>query len=112
MTCKEMLPAVGEMVRVKFESLWIECKVHDVKTAWGKARLLVRPVAGQGEQWVELGRLETRRTAQVPDWAAEAAAAPAPEWALAAKREDARLDRGCSCSRGGSALFCECREVK
>lgn len=64
MTATEMIPAVGEPVRVRFEDLWIDATVVDVKNVWGKARLLIRPVAGQGQQWVELGRLETRRFAQ------------------------------------------------
>ena len=35
-TCLNMLPAVGAWVQVRFESLWIECEVIDVKNSWGK----------------------------------------------------------------------------
>lgn len=66
LTATEMIPAVGEPVRVRFEDLWIDATVVDVKSSWGKARLLIRPVAGNGQQWVELGRLESRRWVQQP----------------------------------------------
>lgn len=56
-TCMSMLPAVGAWVQVRFESLWIECEVVDVKNSWGKARLWVKPLAGEGCQWVELSRI-------------------------------------------------------
>jgi hypothetical protein len=45
------------MVLVRYESVQILCTVKDVKTSWNKARLLVTPMAGEGEQWVELGRI-------------------------------------------------------
>ena len=56
-TCLSMLPAVGAWIQVRFESLWIECEVVDVKTSWGKPRLWVTPLAGEGCQWVELSRV-------------------------------------------------------
>lgn len=57
MTTRELLPALGEKVSVRFEDLAIECIVLDAKTSWGKPRLQVRPVTGQGRQWIELSRL-------------------------------------------------------
>lgn len=57
MTCKEMLPAVGATVLVACDSLNVACRVADVKTAWGRARLLVQPITGNGEMWVELSRV-------------------------------------------------------
>ena len=57
MTAMEMVPAVGATVHVHFENIHVQCKVLDVKTAWGKVRLLVSPVAGRYHQWVELARL-------------------------------------------------------
>ena len=58
MTAKEMIPAVGAVVVVRVEDvLMVNCKVVDVKTAWGRPRLLVTPVAGSGRQWVDLSRV-------------------------------------------------------
>ena len=56
-TVRELTPALGATVLVRFEDLTIECNVADVKNSWGKVRLLVEPLAGKGQQWVELGRL-------------------------------------------------------
>jgi 2-keto-3-deoxy-galactonokinase len=52
-----MTPALGAHVNVRFEDLIIECWVKDVKNSYGKPRLLIVPVVGSGEQWVELGRV-------------------------------------------------------
>jgi hypothetical protein len=52
-----MLPALGARVFVRCETLQIECTVKNVKNSWGQPRLLVAPVSGSGEQWVELGRV-------------------------------------------------------
>lgn len=57
MTANEMIPAVGVRVDVRFEDLRVTCTVVDVKTSWGKPRLLIEPVSGSGQQWVELGRV-------------------------------------------------------
>ena len=56
-TCLSMLPAIGAPVRVRFESIYVECIVRDVKSSWGKARLMVVPVTGSGSQWVEMDRI-------------------------------------------------------
>lgn len=56
-TAREMVPAIGASVSVRFESVRIECRVNDVKYVWGRIRLQVSPLAGSGEQWVELDRL-------------------------------------------------------
>ena len=57
MTANEMIPAVGQLVRVRFEDLKITCRVLDVKTAWGRPRLQIEPVGGVGQQWIELARV-------------------------------------------------------
>lgn len=57
MTATQMIPAVGAMVDVRCEQMMIRCNILDVKHVWGKARLLVSPVAGNGQQWVELDRV-------------------------------------------------------
>ena len=56
-TCLTMLPAIGTQVTVRFEKLHVECTVRDVKSSWGKPRLQIVPVAGSGDQWVELDRI-------------------------------------------------------
>jgi hypothetical protein len=63
-TVRQLTPAVGASVRVRFEDLTIECKVMDAKNSYGKVRLLVQPVAGTGLQWIELGRLVAAESAQ------------------------------------------------
>ena len=57
MTCNEMVPAVGTVVMVSFESVNVACSVVDVKESWGRPRLLVAPMKGNGQQWVEMGRI-------------------------------------------------------
>jgi hypothetical protein len=49
-----MIGAVGELCQLRAGELWIDCRVIDVKASWGKQRLQVAPVAGDGAQWVEL----------------------------------------------------------
>jgi hypothetical protein len=57
MTANEMIPAVGAHVVVAFEQVQVACTVLDVKTSWGKPRLLIAPLSGDGSQWIELSRL-------------------------------------------------------
>ena len=57
MTVKDMMPAIGATVMVTFESVKVTCIVTDVKESWGKARVQVNPVVGDGSQWVEMGRV-------------------------------------------------------
>ena len=59
MTAREMVPAIGAVVLVSVGvgDLVVSCRVKDVKTAWNQVRLLVSPVTGKGEAWVELSRL-------------------------------------------------------
>lgn len=56
-TCLDMIPAIGARVIVRFEDIQIECVVSDVKNSWGKPRLLITPVSGNGSQWVEMSRV-------------------------------------------------------
>lgn len=59
-TALDMLPAIGAQVSVRCEQMQIACTVKNVKNSWGKPRLLVTPVAGSGEQWVEMERVTVR----------------------------------------------------
>lgn len=56
-THRSMDPTIGETVGVSFDQLVINCIVVDAKAAWGRVRLLVKPVCGRGEIWVEMGRV-------------------------------------------------------
>ena len=56
-TALQMLPAIGARVFVNCELLRVECEVKDVKNSWGKPRLLIAPISGTGQQWVEMGRV-------------------------------------------------------
>lgn len=56
-TAVELIPAVGQRVYVRFEDIAVHSVVRDAKSSYGKVRLLVSPMDGAGEQWVELSRL-------------------------------------------------------
>ena len=48
---------IGKSGVLRCEYLTIEITVVDAKRSYGRTLLLVRPVAGTGEQWVEEGRI-------------------------------------------------------
>jgi hypothetical protein len=56
-TAKQMIVAVGQRVCLNCDGLHVDCTVKDVKSAWGRERVLLVPVAGTGERWVELSSL-------------------------------------------------------
>ncbi len=56
-TVRELTPAVGSVVLCRFEEMYFQVKVLDAKNSYGKVRLLVQPVSGNGTQWVETHRL-------------------------------------------------------
>lgn len=39
------------------EGLLVKVKILDAKVAWGKTRLLVEPLAGSGQVWIDESRL-------------------------------------------------------
>ena len=57
MTVKTLHQAIGQTVGLRLEGFIIPMTVLDVKTSYGKARFLVSPNHGSGEQWVEISRL-------------------------------------------------------
>lgn len=57
MDVKQAAEYIGKTVTVRLESLAVACKVLDVKQAYGNWRLLVEPVAGSGQQWVDVSRV-------------------------------------------------------
>lgn len=62
MTAREMMPAVGQTALLLIENFSIPVRVADVKHVYGRPRFLVRPLAGNGEQWVEISRLTLPET--------------------------------------------------
>jgi hypothetical protein len=56
-TAKQMAPAIGCTVLIRLEQFGVPMVVIDVKSAWGKVRVQVAPVGGQGEAWVDADRL-------------------------------------------------------
>jgi hypothetical protein len=56
-TARQMTPAIGAEVEVRFESIIVYCTVRDVKNSYGRCRLLVEPMSGAGEQWIEPSRI-------------------------------------------------------
>lgn len=47
---------VGDQKYVQFDDVMILCEVKEVKPSYGRMRLLVEPVKGRGQQWVEVAR--------------------------------------------------------
>ena len=54
---------IGKIGALRCEYLSVNISVADAKRSYGRTLLLVRPVSGAGEQWVEEGRIR---------WTAEA----------------------------------------
>ena len=51
-------PAVGSTVLICHDTMYFQCTVKETRTAEGGFFfLLVTPVVGSGEQWVELSRV-------------------------------------------------------
>ena len=48
---------IGRTGALRCEYLWVNVTVADAKRSYGRTLLLVRPVSGAGEQWVEEGRI-------------------------------------------------------
>ncbi len=48
---------IGKTGVLRCEYLSVDVMIVDAKRSYGRTLLLVRPVAGSGEQWVEEGRV-------------------------------------------------------
>jgi hypothetical protein len=48
---------IGKTGALRCEYLSVNVTVVDAKRSYGRTLLLVRPIAGSGEQWVEEGRV-------------------------------------------------------
>jgi hypothetical protein len=66
LTVKALQPALGAIVGLRLESFIIPVRVADIKSAWGRARFLVEPLYGTGEQWVEIERLTRWEQSETP----------------------------------------------
>ncbi len=60
MTAAEMARVIGEKCTVRCEGFAIGMKVIDVKQAYGRLRVLVEPLNGTGQQWVDTDRVIAR----------------------------------------------------
>lgn len=56
-TYNDMTPAIGQRVSVRMETLDVYCTVLNVKSSYGRIRLLIMPESGNGEQWVDMSRV-------------------------------------------------------
>lgn len=57
MTLTELASLIGQTVDIQLEELAVSVKVLDAKQAYGKTRVLVEPIKGKGQAWVDIGRL-------------------------------------------------------
>jgi hypothetical protein len=58
-TAVEMLPALGQYLYVKFESITVLSQVINVKQSYGRIRVEIAPVNGEGHQWIEMSRVSS-----------------------------------------------------
>jgi putative nucleotidyltransferase with HDIG domain len=67
---RELAARIGEDALVSFEkgNVSVRCRIVDARTAYGRAQLLVQPVAGDGKTWVEEARIrqEDKQVASMP----------------------------------------------
>jgi hypothetical protein len=52
MTGTEMKALIGTRVHLPKRSLRFECIVLDVKNSYGRITIRLRPISGEGEDWV------------------------------------------------------------
>jgi hypothetical protein len=55
-TAASMIVLVGRTTQVRFEKISVLCNVIDSRSQWGRTDILVEPVGGSGQQWVERSR--------------------------------------------------------
>lgn len=57
-TAVAMQPYIGQAVSVEFDKVHVHCLIVDLRTVWGKTQYQIQPLAGEGVQWVEAGRIQ------------------------------------------------------
>jgi hypothetical protein len=60
-TAASMIVLVGRTAQVRFEKISVLCNVLESRSQWGRVDLLVEPVGGSGQQWVEKSRVAVVR---------------------------------------------------
>ena len=58
MTARELQQSIGKLVYYRGGEIRFLCRVLDAKEEFGRVRLLITPIAGEGEQWREFSSLE------------------------------------------------------
>ena len=59
MTTLTLHAVIGKQLRIRTSfGLDVDVTVIDSKQSWNKIRLLVRPLAGDGQTWIEPSRVE------------------------------------------------------
>lgn len=64
MTLTQQVPKLGATALIKRDNLSFEVLIVDIKTAWGKERYQVQPVAGYGLTWVENVKLISKSSSE------------------------------------------------
>ena len=57
MTIPEAQQAIGKYFKLPIEEIIVDVMVKDVKAAFGRVDVLVAPVSGSGQKWVNSARL-------------------------------------------------------
>ena len=57
MSYAELEKLINQRVLLPADGLWVECVVKNAKQSYGKLRVLVIPMAGRGETWVDAARV-------------------------------------------------------
>lgn len=60
MTVQEMASYVGKRASLPFRQMVVDVEIHDVRENFGRIDVLVSPLMGTGETWVQLDRLEVQ----------------------------------------------------
>ena len=58
MTAKEAVQAIGKTVKYVIDSdtgMWINVKIVDIRSAYGRNDYRIEPISGGGEKWVSSG---------------------------------------------------------
>jgi len=58
MNVTELNKLINQQVKVSIEGLSVSCIIVDAKSTFGHTRVLVRPVKGSGEAWVDISKVE------------------------------------------------------